>query len=82
MPRKSHWRCSAKIAVLKNYAIFTAKHLRFFLIRLFQQKYFPANIAKFLRTPILKNICEHLLFDVVFSSNEEQHLLAKLVEMR
>ena len=81
MPRKSHWRCSAKIAVLKNYAIFTAKHLRFFLIRLFQQKYFPANTAKFLGTPILKNIWEQLLLDVVFSSNEDQHLLAKLGEI-
>ena len=26
-----------------------------------QHRYFPVNIAKFLRTPILKNICERLL---------------------
>ena len=42
---------------------------------------FPVNIAKSLRAPILKNICERVLLDVAFSSNEEQHLLVKLDEM-
>ena len=37
------------------------------------------NIAKFLRTNVLKNIFERLY--VVSSSNAEQHLLAKLNEM-
>ena len=43
-----------KKAVLKNFAIFTGKHLHWslFLIR---------NIAKFFRAPILKNFCERLL---------------------
>ena len=52
-----------KKAVLKN---FTGKHLSLFLINL-QVSGVPnigaffVNIAKFLRTPILKNICERLL---------------------
>ena len=51
-----------------------------FLIKLFQYN-FPVNIAKFLRTSIFKNICERLLLNVVFTSNDEQHLLVKLDEM-
>ena len=57
-----------KKAVLKNLAIFTRKHLRqrFFLIKLpiwrpskeDSNRCFPVNIAKFLRIPIVKNICE------------------------
>ena len=35
-----------------------------FIKRRFQLSYFPLNIAKFLRTPILKNICERLLLRV------------------
>ena len=52
--------------------------LEFFLIKLFQHMYFPVNIAKFLRTPILKNTHDRLLLNVVFKSNKEQHLLGKL----
>ena len=37
-------------------------------------------MRNFLRTSILKNICERLLLIVVLDSDEEQHLLAKLVE--
>ena len=63
-----------KKVVLKNFAIFTEKHLRwslflnkntvlqtwnFFKKRL-QHKFFPVNIAKFLRKPVLENICERL----------------------
>ena len=43
-----------KKAVLKNFAIFTGKHLCW---RLFSIQ----NIPKFFRAPILKNICERLL---------------------
>ena len=32
-----------------------------FIKKRLQHMYFPVNIAKFLRTPILKNICEWLL---------------------
>ena len=34
---------------------------RNFIKKRFQNKCFPVNISKFLRTPILKNICEPLL---------------------
>ena len=47
-----------------------------YAIKLFRQKCFPVTVAKFSRTTILKNICERL-----FSSNKEQHLLAKLDNM-
>ena len=40
-----------KKAVLKTFGIFTGK-----------RRCFPVNIAKILRTPILKNVCEQLLF--------------------
>ena len=55
-----------KKAVLKYFAIFTGKHLcwslKFIKMRL-QHRCFPVNIAKFLRAPILKNICERLLLN-------------------
>ena len=53
----------------KNFAIFTRKQLCWSLYRVFgvnfikkrlQHRYFPANIKKFLRTLILKNICVRL----------------------
>ena len=63
-----------KKALLKNFAIFTGKYLcwSLFLIKLLafraatikkrlQHKCLPVNIAKYLRTPLLKNICECLL---------------------
>ena len=69
-----------KKAVLKIFAIYIGKHLcwSFFLMKLFQHMYFPVNIAKFLRTSILKNTHDRLLLNVVFKSNKEQHLLCKL----
>ena len=83
MSRNSHWRCSMKKAVLKNFAIFIGKTLSWslFLIKLFQHRCFTVNMAEFLRTAILKNICERLLLNVVFNRNEEQQLLVKLDEM-
>ena len=63
-----------KKAALKNFAIFTGKHLcwsLFFKVadlqarnvikKRLQHRCFPVNIANDLRTPILKNICEVLL---------------------
>ena len=78
MSRSNHRRCSLKKAFLKNFAIFKEKHLfwSFLFIKLLQRKCFPVNIAKFLRRPIFNNICGWPLLIVVFSSNEEQHLLA------
>ena len=73
--RSSDQRCSVKTAVLKIFAIFTGKHLcwSLFLIKLqefracslikkrLQNSWFPVNIAKYFRTPILNNIYERLL---------------------
>ena len=75
--RSSHQWCFIKKAVLKNFAIFTGKHLcwSLFLIQLrvfrsvtllkrnSQHRCFPVNIAKFLRTPFFRNIWEQLLLD-------------------
>ena len=43
--------------VLKNFAIFTGKHLCWILFLRLQRRCFPVNIAKFLRTPLFT---EHL----------------------
>ena len=53
-----------KKAILKTLAIFTGKHLCWglFLIKL---QAFPVNIAKFLRTPILMNICERVFLTLI-----------------
>ena len=66
--RSSHRRCSINKAVFKNFAIFTEKYLcsSIFLIKQIikirlQHRDFPENIAKFLRTPVLKNIYKQLL---------------------
>ena len=40
----------------------------------FQHKCFPVNIAKFLKTPFLKNICERLLLLIVIFSQENNHM--------
>ena len=67
-----------KIGVLKNFPIFTGKHLCWNLLcnentglqayssikKRLQHRSFFANIEKFLRTPILKNICERLFLRV------------------
>ena len=64
MNKSSHSEIFFKIGVLKNFAIFTGKHLclSLFLIKLqlcnfakqrLQHRYFPANFAKFLRTAFL-----------------------------
>ena len=65
----SHRRCSIKRAVLK-FAIFTHGNTCVgvseteacnFIKKRLQHRFFPVNITKFLRTPILKNMCERLL---------------------
>ena len=67
-----------KKAVLKNFAIFTGKHpcwnLFFnknagflacsFIKKRLEHRWFFSNTEKFLKTPILKNICEQLLLTV------------------
>ena len=49
--RNSYWKCSIKKQFLK--------------MKTHQHRCFPVNIAKSLRTPILKNICEQLLLDLL-----------------
>ena len=64
-----------KKGVLKNFTIFTRKHLCWSLFGVFgvifikkrlQHRYFPVNITKFLGTPILKNIWERLYLKQLF----------------
>ena len=60
----SHRRwCSVKKGVLINITNFTGKHLcwSLFIKKILQHRCFPMKYVKFLRTPILKNICERLL---------------------
>ena len=56
--RNNNRRCSVKKGVLKDFTNLTGKHLcwSLFLIKL------QACRTKFLRTPILENICERLIF--------------------
>ena len=60
--RRSHWKCSIKKGALKKFAKFTGK-------------YFPVNLAKFLRTSILKNICERQLLYIRKIYNISAHLI-------
>ena len=67
--RSSDRNYSAKKAVLKHFEIFIGKHLccNFIKNRL-QNRCFSVNIAKFLRTPTLKNICQRLLLSPEYNS--------------
>ena len=71
--RKSHRRCTVKNFVLKNVSIFTPVLKTLFnkiaglSKRLQYSRYFPINIATFLITPILKNICDRLLLKSITS---------------
>ena len=84
--RSSHRSCSIKKAILKYFVIFTGKHLCRdlflnkvaghqacdFIKKRLQQRYFLANIGKFIRRPILKNISERLHCWKVFYENDFQ----------
>ena len=64
--KSSHRRCSIKKAVVKNFTMFTGKHLcwsLFFTTMKKRLQHRCFTIAKFLRTAILKNICIRLLLD-------------------
>ena len=81
--RSSHRRCYIKKAILKHFVIFTRKHLCWdlfinevaghqacnFTKKRLQHSHFLANIRKFIRKPILKNICKRLHFCKVFCQN-------------
>ena len=86
-----------KKATLKNFSIFTGKHLENTLFNQvtclqvcnsvktrFQRRCFSVNIAKFLITPTLKKACERLLLNNVepnFSSIYEGCKLAVLINV-
>ena len=73
--KSSHWRCSLRKRVLRNFAKLTGKHLyhSLFLNKVAGlrtatllkkrpwHRYFPVNFAKFLRTPFLQNTSRRLL---------------------
>ena len=67
--RNTHRRSSTKKAIFKNNAIFTGKHLYWSLfLTTFFNNFIKGDantgvklVAKLLRKPILKNICEWLL---------------------
>ena len=68
--RSSLWRCSVEKRVLKFFANFTGnncvglfliKFVKNFVEKRLQHNCFPVKFGKFLRTPILKNVCERLL---------------------
>ena len=79
--RSSHWRCSVKIGVVKNFGKFTRKHLCqslfFNKVAGLRHRRFPVNSAKFLRTPFLiEHLCWLLMFFVrnVTCKVYEEHL--------
>ena len=74
MKKKLRGRSSTKKATLKNFAHLISNIYRktsvleSLLIKLQEEtptQVFPVNIVKFLRTPILKNICERLPLKLV-----------------
>ena len=86
--RSSHRRCSIKKAVIKNFGIFTGKHLKTcnLIKKRLQHKCFSVNIAKFLKAPILKNIWERLLLHLFLikrrdTSTVEKHFMKKTLKV-
>ena len=63
--RSSHLEMFCGKDVLKYFAIFADIQTRNFIKKRLQHRFFPVNIVKFLRPPILKNICERLLLKSV-----------------
>ena len=59
--RNSHWRCSVEKVFLKFFQISQQNSCVGVSLIKFELKRFPVKFAKFLRTPILKNICKQLL---------------------
>ena len=81
--RSSHRRCSIKKGILKHFVIFAGKHICRGLLfnkiaghqacnsikKRLRHRYYLANISKFIRRPILKNISERLHCWKVFREN-------------
>ena len=65
---KEHWE-----SLIRRVSLFTEVDVQRccnfcnFIKKRLQHRCFPINIAKFLRTPILKNICECLLLHLVMN---------------
>ena len=73
--KSSHRRCSIKKSLLKNFAVFTGKHLcqslffnnvadLFLLNKRPWSRRFPIYFAKFLRTPFLQNTSGRLFLTI------------------
>ena len=82
--RSSHKRCSVKKGVLKKFTNFMEKHLCWSLFLLKLQAttllerncntcVFLWNLRNFLKTPILKNICERLVLYFHYNSHHHYH---------
>ena len=75
MPISSH-RCSVKKPFLKIWQysretpVLESSFRPTTLLKRDSNKLFPVNIGKFLRTPILKNICERLLLYKTFDDGK------------
>ena len=76
--RDSHQSCLVKKGVLKNFTNFLCWSLFLTnlwafrpatLLKKIQNRCFPEKLAKFVRTPILKNICEQLLLFCIDLTN-------------
>ena len=87
--RSSHWRCSVKKSVLKNFTKFTWKNLcqnLFFnkvagfrpatLLKRDCGRCFPVNFVKFLGTPFLQNTSGRLL---LYSWRSESYKIAHFI---
>ena len=77
---KSYRLRSIKKAILKNFAIVAGKQLCWglflinFIQKTLQRRCFHVKIAKFLRPPIFKNICEPLLLEVIRGIHDPQQI--------
>ena len=69
--QKPPLECSLKKAVLKYLLESPVLESLFcnFIKKRLQHRCFPLNITTFLRTPILKNMCKHLLLDLSEKDN-------------
>ena len=83
--RSSHRRCSVKKGVLRNFAKFTAKHLRqsLFFNKVAGRRYLPVNFVKLIRTPFLRNTSGRLpLIRWIFLNVRKKHLCSSLFSIK
>ena len=60
--KKEHWESLiGRVSLFTEAVVRRCYNFRNFIKKRLQHMCFPVNIAKFLRTPILKNICKRLL---------------------